>query len=235
MKFSLIIGIVYSLCLAMLIYLIIDSININNKSEFFNDFEKKLSDNSLYFEYENFITDDDCDMLINMSKDNLKPSLVYSASTDSNDNNTRKSDQMWLKPNANDLTKKISNIVSTMSGMPLENLEDIQVVRYEEGGFFNPHYDACDGDIEFCKRMDGASGARYMTFLIYLNDNFEGGETVFPKLSKNIIPKKGKVLIFYNIDSDGILIKDSLHGGNPVKEGIKWICNVWVRQKKFVG
>jgi hypothetical protein len=80
--------------------------------------------------------------------------------------------------------------VENVSGKPKENFEDIQVVKYEKGGFFTPHHDACDGDETFCKRMNGHSGQRYMTFLIYLNE----GETVFPNLGVSIKTQKGQTM-----------------------------------------
>ena len=41
---------------------------------------------------------------------------------------------------------------------------------------------------DFLKR----GGNRYATFLLYLNDDFEDGETYFPLRNKKIKPEKGK-------------------------------------------
>ena len=187
----------------------------------------------IYYEIDNFLTPEECDLFISMTENNLQPSLVYSSSSDNVDEKQRKSEQVWIKRDTNQLSKKLSQRIEQLSSMPIENQEDIQIVKYTEGGFFNPHYDACDGDKEFCKRMEGVSGPRYMTFLIYLNDDFEGGETVFTKLSRTVKPKKGKVLVFYNTNKNGTLLKDSFHGGNPVTRGNKYIMNVWVHTKTF--
>lgn len=183
----------------------------------------------MYYEIDDFLTHDECDELIRTAQERgLEPSKVYSADADNNDPTFRISDQTWIKQ-ADSITQKVSRV----SGKPTENFEELQVVKYEKGGFFTPHYDACDGDEAFCKRMTGNSGQRYMTLLMYLNDDFEGGETVFPKIDVSIKPKKGKALVFFNTDENGILIRDSLHGGNPVESGTKWICNVWVRLNKM--
>jgi prolyl 4-hydroxylase len=190
--------------------------------------------NRLYREIDNFLTHDECDELIHhATQKGLVPSTVYSADTDNMDKNFRISDQTWLKISECDATRKLAHSVSSISGKPSENFEEFQVVKYGQGGFFTPHYDACDGDESFCKRMNGNSGQRYMTFLVYLNDDFKGGETVFPKLDGKIEPKKGKALVFFNTDENGNLLRDSLHGGNPVDSGTKWICNVWVRINKI--
>ena len=76
--------------------------------------------------------------------------------------------------------------------------------------------------------MNQNNGPRYLTFLIYLNDNFEGGETIFPNINKKIKPEKGKAVIFKNIDENENIIKQSLHGGEPVRSGQKWIINKWI-------
>ena len=108
----------------------------------------------------------------------------------------------------------------------------MQVVNYQKGGFFKPHYDACEGAKEFCHRMNGNIGPRYLTVLFYLNDNFDGGETVFPKINKTIKPKKGKAIIFKNVDDNGVVINQSLHGGEPILSGEKWIANKWIHINK---
>jgi hypothetical protein len=51
-------------------------------------------------------------------------------------------------------------------------------------------------------------GKRFLIMMVYLNDDFEGGETVFPILGDTIKPKKGRLLLFpptWNY----------LHHGNP--------------------
>jgi len=186
-------------------------------------------------EIEAFLTNDECDKLIQIASTRLEPSRVYTDSADLNDTQNRKSDQAWLKNDIDPLVFKISQEVAKLSGFPIENQEDLQVVHYEPGGFFNTHYDACEGSKTFCQRMDGASGPRLWTYIIYLNDDLEGGETIFPFINKKVVPKKGKLVIFQSTDVSGKLIRQSLHGGEPVRSGVKWICNKWVRTNTFVG
>lgn len=63
------------------------------------------------------------------------------------------------------------------------------------------------------------------TFLIYLNDDIEGGETKFP--SFYIKPTAGKALVFYH---------DIAHSGEKVKEGVKYVLrtDVMYRRKTVV-
>jgi prolyl 4-hydroxylase len=76
--------------------------------------------------------------------------------------------------------------------------------KYQVGQEFKRHRDQSyiRNDIE----------ASYFTFMIYLNDNYEGGETTFINLA--IEPKQGKALIFFH---------DLEHEGSSVKQGIKYV------------
>jgi len=76
--------------------------------------------------------------------------------------------------------------------------------RYEAGQEFKRHRDQSyiRSEIE----------ASYYTFMIYLNDNYEGGETTFNNLT--IQPKQGTALIF---------LHDLEHEGSSVKKGIKYV------------
>jgi hypothetical protein len=179
-------------------------------------------------EIPNFLTSEECDRIIALSKDKLSDSKVYSDQEDLYQSNSRQSKQCWLEDDDN-LVKSISDRVKTITNTQNRHQEHLQVVNYQAGGFFSPHYDACEGTTTYCSRMNGSQGPRYLTFLIYLNDEFEGGETVFPKIKKEVKPKKGKAVIFQSVDQDGVIIKEALHGGKPVKNGEKWIANKWIR------
>lgn len=54
----------------------------------------------------------------------------------------------------------------------------------------------------------------YYTFMIYLNENIEGGETNFPNQDISVIPETGKALIFKH---------ELPHEGSPVQAGIKYV------------
>jgi prolyl 4-hydroxylase len=170
---------------------------------------------------DDFLTPEECDEIIKIAEEvGLKPSTVYQSSEETHKSDTvsRISEQVWLKDSQSEIVKKIESKVSELSGMPIKNQEDLQVVKYVDNGFFKNHWDLPDSYKKY---------QRYMTFLMYLNDDFEGGETVFPKLQTTVFPKKGRVAIFYNSDLEGNKLEDSLHSGNIVK-GTKWICTKWV-------
>lgn len=78
----------------------------------------------------------------------------------------------------------------------------LQPYEYEYIGckmlFYPPHsFSPMHYDDELVANDGGNIGsARPIIFLIYLNDNFEAGETIFPQQELAIKPKKGAVTIF---------------------------------------
>lgn len=176
-----------------------------------------------------FLTNEECDKIIQLTHNKLFPSKIYSESDDLLYTNSRQSDQCWLYDEDDELVKKISHKVREFTNTPNNYQEPLQIVKYQKGGFFTPHYDACEGNEDFCKRMNTPGGPRLYTMLFYLNDDLEGGETSFPLINKSIKPKKGTAILFKNVDDIGNIIRESKHGGNPVINGTKWIANKWIR------
>jgi prolyl 4-hydroxylase len=140
---------------------------------------------------------------------------------------------MWLREKS-DLSDKIKKLVVEKTNLPLENQEAIHIVKYEIGGQYKLHHDFFHPNTDYYESCIKQGGQRAYSCLIYLNDNFTGGETDFPKVNKTVIPELGKLIVWDNLKEDGSLDYDSFHAGLPVIEGQKWICIVWVRENKFI-
>ena len=181
------------------------------------------------YEFENLLSVDECNTIIDMAEPNIQKSTVMSE----NPNHPgRTSSHVFLKAN-NDLLQKIDNIVYSYLQIPVEHYEELQVVNYKSTQKYDAHYDACDPSEEICKNDTERLGSlRYATFIIYLNDNFTGGETEFPKHNFKAKPKIGKAVLFFNLNDDNTNRRDnSFHGGLPPIVGEKWMCNKWIRLK----
>ena len=81
-------------------------------------------------------------------------------------------------------------------------------VRYAPGNYYTPHSDTG------VHRQD-----RYFTVVCYLNEDFEGGGTTFPKLNYAVMPRAGKAVIFPST---------YLHSAEPVTRGEKYILVSWL-------
>jgi hypothetical protein len=71
---------------------------------------------------------------------------------------------------------------------------------------------------------DDGGDDRLMTFIIYLNDVEEGGETEFLNQHQRIVPKRGRVVLFPASYTH-------THRGNPPINGEKYILTGWVYSK----
>ena len=76
-------------------------------------------------------------------------------------------------------------------------------------------------------------GQRAQTVLLYLNDDYSGGSTCFPKLHLDIKGHRGDLLQFHNLGADGLGHRDSLHAGMPVMAGEKWLLSLWIRSESY--
>lgn len=73
------------------------------------------------------------------------------------------------------VVSRIEERIAAWTFLPQENAENMQVLRYEPGQKYEPHFDY------FHDRVNQARGGhRYATVLMYLSTVREGGETVFP-------------------------------------------------------
>ena len=180
-------------------------------------------------EIPDFLTSEECDRVIGLAGPNLFTSKVYTSDSDLEDKNVRISDQCWIKDSDDEFIAHLSRRISEITGTDIKSQEELQVVRYKPGGFYKPHFDACNKETDDCTRLNNGLGPRFITFIIYLNDGFDGGETFFPQINTKVVPKRGKAVVFYNVDDEGEILPKSLHGGLDVKNGEKWMCNKWIR------
>tara|TARA_Y100000996_G_C22518079_1_gene641268 strand:+ start:273 stop:857 length:585 start_codon:yes stop_codon:yes gene_type:complete len=184
---------------------------------------------------------DECNEIIELTNPHMRRSLVDAINPKEIDpvlDKGRTSSNVFLSNIKGDRVKeledKINNIVYSHLKIPIRNYESLQVVKYKSTEKYDAHYDACDLKKESCRENVKYGGLRYATFIIYLNDNFTGGETDFPLMNKKITPKKGKGVLFFNLNDDSTEIREkSFHAGLPPKSGIKWMCNKWIRLNDY--
>lgn len=60
----------------------------------------------------------------------------------------------------------------------------------------------------------------------------QGGCTAFPKLGLQVAPKKGNAVFFVNTSASGEPDERTLHGGDPVVAGVKYVATKWLRMQK---
>ena len=83
----------------------------------------------------------------------------------------------------------------------LSTPDNLEIVKWPKDSFMKLHYDDKDS----------------LAFIIYLNDDYIGGETVVDKIK--VIPKTGKVIIFSNGKLE--------HCVNKIEEGTRYTLIGW--------
>lgn len=181
------------------------------------------------FILEKFLTTDQCQRIVERADGKLIDSEVVGGKNKT----VRNSKQYWI-PKTDPLVRPMFEKVSKMFNIPFENAEDLQVVRYLPGQYFNEHHDACCDDNERCKDFVNRGGQRKLTILIYLNNEFDDGKTYFRNLDLKVKPPTGDAVVFYPLAKGTSKCHPySLHAGMPVSRGAKWVANLWFRERPF--
>lgn len=182
-----------------------------------------------------FLSPTVCDHLITLAKDKLERSRGHIPDTgEEAEVDIRTSSGMFLMRNQDAIVTQIENRIAALVNLPVENGEGMQILRYQIGQEYQPHYDYFDPAFPGSSKVLERGGQRVVTVLMYLNEVEAGGGTIFPKIDLVVPPMKGAALIFYSVFSDGQLDTNSLHGGMPVEKGEKWVATKWIRQRTFV-
>ncbi len=121
--------------------------------------------------------------------------------------------------------------MAVASGLRLETFEPANVLNYQVGQQYRPHYDYLDPAAPALAEALRRQGQRTATFLAYLNDDYAGGETGFPRLEWDFKAKAGDALLFFNVDREGRPVEKSLHTGLPPTDGEKWVLSQWIRDR----
>ncbi|XP_071914820.1 probable prolyl 4-hydroxylase 7 [Coffea arabica] len=200
------------------------------------------------FIYRGFLTNEECDHMINLAKNKMEKSMV--ADNDSGksiESEVRTSSGMFLKKHQDDIVAGVEAKIASWTFLPVENGEAMQILHYEHGQKYEPHFDYFHD-----KENQKLGGHRVATVLMYLSDVAKGGETVFPSSEKKetqpkgdddwsdcakngyaVKPRKGDALLFFSLHPDATTDPLSLHGSCPVIEGEKWSATKWIHVRSF--
>ncbi|GAA0141381.1 protein modifying enzyme [Lithospermum erythrorhizon] len=198
---------------------------------------------ALYFP--NFATAHQCEGIIEQAKKRLAPSLLMlrKGETEEQTKGTRTSSGTFISASEDKtgILGAIEDKIAKATMIPRSHGEAFNVLRYEIGQRYLSHYDSFDP-----AEYGPQKSQRVASFLLYLSDVDEGGETVFPfedgqnmdpsfDFSKciglKVKPRRGDGLLFYSLFTNGTIDKTSLHGSCPVIRGQKWVATKWIRDQ----
>lgn len=176
----------------------------------------------------NMISAADADALIEAYDGGLERSTVYQkegAANQVHEARTSFSHYLPAGKGPDDVIWRAERAASTILGIPIHFIEQLQLVRYHPGQEYKPHLDYFEGE----------AMNRTFTIFVYLNDmhpDETGGQTVFPQLGIKIRPQKGAGVIWTNcmLDKDQMFCDPKLkHGGAPPIQSVKYGLNIWAR------
>jgi prolyl 4-hydroxylase len=178
------------------------------------------------------LSDEECDELVELARDRLTRSQTVKTDTGGSEvHEARTSEGMFFRREENPLVARIEARIAALLEWPLQNGEGLQVLHYQPGAQYKPHYDYFDPTLQGTPAILKRGGQRVATLVMYLNTPTRGGATTFPDAQVEVAPMKGNA-VFFSYDRPHPSTK-TLHGGAPVIEGEKWVATKWLREREF--
>jgi len=176
-----------------------------------------------------------CRWLIGRAEGRLQPALVYDAVSHENQVHEMRTNTMALFDYSTfDVVQFLVQArMSLTCGYPMQHFEAPMVLHYAVGEQITPHFDFIDAQAADYAEQIRVHGQRMVTFLLYLNDDYEGGETTFPELGIVHKGNAGGGLFFINAYPDLRPDRRMLHTGSPPVRGEKWIVSQFIVSKRL--
>ncbi len=191
-------------------------------------FQRVETDKLQLYTIDEFLSGSQCDALVSIINEHLRPSTVARVTGDPYARTSRTSDLSLLH---SPVIAATDEKIAAALGIRLEYSEGNQAQRYDVGQEFKAHTDYFQPGTDEFATYGGPQGNRTWTFMIYLNEGMEGGGTRFFSVDRTFMPKKGQAIIWNSLYPDGRPNPDTLHCGLPVTAGHKIIITKWFRAR----
>lgn len=174
---------------------------------------------------ERFFSAGECDYVRRLAEPAMQPSMIFDPATGRPiPHPVRRSSSANFGPLDEDLViHALNGRIAAITGTDPAAGEPMHVLRYTPGQEFRLHHDAIAGE----------SNQREWTAIVYLNDDYQGGQTQFPKLGIEVAGRKGDCLIFRNTTGTNEQHDCAWHAGLPVTAGAKWVASRWIRMRPY--
>lgn len=162
------------------------------------------------FLIENFLTNEECDYYIELTKDKVfEEAKINMQGRQVMSKGIRNNDRLMVFDNKlaeNLFQKAVEFLPQIHENYKVTGFNEMfRIYKYSPGQRFKMHRDG-----SYIRNEHEKS---FYTFLIYLNDDFEGGETEFEGLF-TVAPKKGSALVFHH---------PLRHEGKTLISGLKYV------------
>jgi hypothetical protein len=195
-----------------------------------------LSASPLVCSFADFLTIPQCDWLITRARGRLQRARVYNSQRGADVEDAHRSNTIaeFSLADADLVHVALQMRMAAACGIPIEHMEAPAVLHYDVGEQINNHYDFINPQTPGYVDEIARRGERVVTFLVYLNDAYAGGETEFPKLALKHKGTTGEGLFFVNALASGEPDLRTLHAGRPPTSGEKWIVSQFIRNRRVL-
>jgi hypothetical protein len=173
-----------------------------------------------------------CRWLIGRGQGKFKPALMFDGQKASPLDSRTCSDFVFDIVDSGVVMLLLRIRISGVTSIPIPNMEPPQIFHYSVGQEIKPHYDFLYDGGKGYGPQGKYQGDRLATFLMWLNDDYEGGELEFTKVGYRCRGKSGDG-VFFASQRDGKPDKQSLHAAKPVTKGEKYILSQWIHDRPF--
>ncbi|TMO66613.1 prolyl hydroxylase family protein [Pseudoalteromonas aurantia] len=209
-----------------------DSLDFSNltKPSLINSYKenKVNTDKVQMYVIDRFMDNSECNLIISLMETALQPSEV---TVSNGDERFRTSTTCYLGDQTHPFVGELDIRIAQTMGFASFNSEAIQGQKYDVGQEFKAHTDFFQPGAPEYGHFTVPLGQRTWSFMVYLNDTEEGGETEFPKLGLSFRPKKGSALVWNNLSAQGYGNEATLHHAKPVVKGNKYVITKWFRTR----
>ena len=180
------------------------------------------------YRLKDFLSVHECKALVEIIENTLRPSAITLEAPGSRYRTSCTSDLSLVR---NPLVETIDHRIAETLGINTACSEGIQAQRYDRGQEFKAHTDYFEPGTDEYRGHAAQQGNRTWTFMVYLNDDLQGGSTKFHAIDREFRPKAGSALVWNNLFTSGAPNPNTLHSGLPVSEGRKVIITKWFRER----
>lgn len=178
----------------------------------------------------NFLSEGDCETLIDVVDANRFPSTVLGIDPE---RSFRSSDSSALGYSGHPLATIIDAKLGNLLGIDPIFGEPLEAQRYAVGQQFKPHHDYFHVSEAYWPQEERSGGQRTWTAMVCFGAPDAGGGTLFPEAGVRFKPRRGNLLAWCNLLPDGRVNHNSLHAGEPVEQGRKYVVTKWYRERPF--
>ncbi|HSN17672.1 MAG TPA: 2OG-Fe(II) oxygenase [Gammaproteobacteria bacterium] len=195
----------------------------------------RISERPHVFTVDEFVSRGECAHLMTLANRNFRPAKDLTADRLSQENLHFTGNMAALQLDLCDpVVRTVERRVGAAFGLPASHVEPLSVLRYRGGNRYAAHVDYFDAARLAENRARGdRSGQRVASFLVYLQPAEAGGETHYLKLGKKVQGRERMALCHFNCLPSGEPDPATLHTGEPVHAGEKWLARTTVRERPF--